>query len=389
MLKILRTVSLKNFLALFLIILACSAFFVVAVQREWMQDNLSAASAGEKAAYVCPMHPQETSDKPGSCSICGMALVKQETIKNVAILIFDGVQIIDYTGPYELFGQQHLNVYTVSEKLKPVTTSMDMSVNPSFDFSNAPEPNILLLPGGDVDPHLQNPAVIKWIQEQSRKAEHVLSVCNGAFFLAKAGLLDGLSATTFHGLIDDLKSAAPKTKIVTDQRFVDNGKIITSAGLSSGIDASIHLISKIYGMDRAKELALHLEYDWKPDSKYARANLADKYLRNFRVRDIPNTAEWQRVKNLGGLNEWEVQGTLKSSWTATELLKRFNEKLTQAKWTQTPAKASDPATTYWKFTGDHGEVWIGTLNVKPVENEPNRYTVTLCIQNSKSAASKI
>lgn len=134
--------------------------------------------------------------------------------RNLAILIFDGVQIIDYTGPYETFGHVYnndeaaFNIYTVSEKTNAITTSMGMSVNPKYSFENAPKPDVLLIPGGDVRGQLDNPNVIKWVKEKAEGAEVVLSVCNGAFILAKTGLLDGMEATTTAGLIPLLREAA-------------------------------------------------------------------------------------------------------------------------------------------------------------------------------------
>src|SRR3712207_3812828 len=97
--------------------------------------------------------------------------------RNLAILIFDGVQIIDYTGPYETFGHVHIgdghafNIYTVSEKTNPITTAMGMSVNPKYGFDNAPEPDVLLVPGGNIQGALDNPAVIKWVRDESQRAE--------------------------------------------------------------------------------------------------------------------------------------------------------------------------------------------------------------------------
>src|SRR4051794_13769053 len=89
------------------------------------------------------------------------AVVVEEPKMNVAILIFDGVQIIDYTGPYEVFGAAGLNVYTVSEKTEAITTNMGMSVNPKYNFDNHPKPDILLIPGGSVGKQLENPKVIQ------------------------------------------------------------------------------------------------------------------------------------------------------------------------------------------------------------------------------------
>lgn len=199
---------------------------------------------------------------------------------NIAILIFEGVQIIDYTGPYEVLAGHGRNVYTVAEKAAPLTTSGGMRVIPNYTFENQPVPDIIIVPGGGnsipgakgrgVGAQLDNQNVIKWIQDNARRVKYVMSVCNGAFLLARAGLLDGLEATTFHGMIEDLKAFAPKTKVVTDQRFVDNGKIITTAGLSSGIDGALHLIEKLDGKGWAQIAAYGLEYDWRPDSGYAR-----------------------------------------------------------------------------------------------------------------------
>src|SRR5207248_621771 len=145
-------------------------------------------------------------------------------------------------------------------------------------FADCPPADILLVPGGGgVRNAVANPTLIKWVQNQAQKSEHVMSVCTGAFILAKAGLLNGLSATTIAHAIDDLAQAAPNTKVVSDQRYVDNGKIITTAGLSAGIDGAFHLIAKLKGKGEAQVTALGMEYQWDPDSKFARAALADKY----------------------------------------------------------------------------------------------------------------
>src|SRR4029077_933761 len=224
-----------------------------------------------------PVRTQASSTQPSA--------PQQKVTRNLAILIFDGVQIIDYTGPYETFGHVYsdpgpaFNIYTVSERSGAITTSLGMSVNPKYNFDNAPEPDVLVVPGGDVRGQTENTKVISWIQEKSKRAEIVMSVCNGAYILAKAGLLDGLEATTTAGLISGLRQAAPKARIVNDRRFVDNGKIITTAGLSSGIDGSLHVIERLFGLGTAQMAALGMEYNWDPDSKFARAALADKYMR--------------------------------------------------------------------------------------------------------------
>jgi transcriptional regulator GlxA family with amidase domain len=191
--------------------------------------------------------------------------------KNLAILIFDDVEVLDFCGPLEVFliagGQENLslfNVYTVAEKPDPIMTRNGLSVNPRYTISNCPQPGILLVPGGQgTRREINNPVLIDWIKECSQKAELILSVCTGALLLAKAGLLEGLTATTHHTAIELLKEVAPNTKIESTKRFVDNGKIILSAGISAGIDMSLYVVAKLLGKEQALKTAQYMEYDWK------------------------------------------------------------------------------------------------------------------------------
>src|SRR5690242_2185485 len=155
---------------------------------------------------------------------------KEEKQVTVAIVLFEGVQIIDYSGPWEVLGQAGFKVFTVADKTEPLTTRFDQKVTPYYSFDNGPDADIILLPGGrGTSKAADNPRAINWIQEKAKNARYVMSVCTGAFLLARTGLLDGLTATTFHSAIPALAQAAPKTKIVYDQRYVDNGKVITTA----------------------------------------------------------------------------------------------------------------------------------------------------------------
>jgi transcriptional regulator GlxA family with amidase domain len=194
------------------------------------------------------------------------------TPRNVAILIFNDVELMDFCGPYEVFsitgrrdGSNPFNVYSVAEKPGPVTTSNNVSINPHHDFLNCPVPDIIIIPGGAGSrKEMDNPAVIDWVKGCAGKAELVLSVCTGALILAKAGLLEGLSATTHHNAFKLLREIAPNTNVHEDKRLVDNGRIILSAGISAGIDMSFHVVSKLVGEKYAVEAAYHMEYDWKP-----------------------------------------------------------------------------------------------------------------------------
>jgi transcriptional regulator GlxA family with amidase domain len=191
------------------------------------------------------------------------------TTRNVAIFMFDDVEVLDFAGPFEVFSvTSELNkdsrpfaVSTVAEHPGAVSARNGLNVNPHCTFSDCPPPDILIVPGGlGTRKLIDNSAVIKWIEDCSQTAELVLSVCTGSLLLAKAGLLEGLAATTHHGALDLLRELAPNTTIIENQRFVDNGKIITSGGIAAGIDMSLHVVGKLLGAAQAEQTAEHMEY---------------------------------------------------------------------------------------------------------------------------------
>jgi len=194
------------------------------------------------------------------------------TTRNLAILIFEGVEVLDFCGPFEVFSVANaftdppaFHVFTVAEKPGPVLTRGGLSVNPHHRLPDCPQPDLLLVPGGQGTRQEMNNAVLTdWIKARSQEAELVLSVCTGALLLAKAGLLDGLEATTHHGAIDLLREVAPKTTVHADRRFVDNGQVICSAGIAAGIDMSLHVVARLLGREVAEQTARQMEYPWQP-----------------------------------------------------------------------------------------------------------------------------
>jgi transcriptional regulator GlxA family with amidase domain len=190
--------------------------------------------------------------------------------RNLAILIFDDVEVLNFCGPFEVFSVASrfteppaFDVFTIAEKPRPIVTRGGLSVNPHHCVADCPRPNLLLIPGGQgTRREMNNPALIDWINDRSHEAELVLSVCTGALLLAKAGTLDGLEATTHHGAIDLLRQTAPKTIIHTDRRFVDNGQVICSAGIAAGIDMSLHVVGRLLGKEVAEKTAKQMEYPW-------------------------------------------------------------------------------------------------------------------------------
>lgn len=188
--------------------------------------------------------------------------------RHTAILLFDDVEVLDFAGPFEVFSVTNelhdyaiLDVYTVARNKVPVRARNGLSVNPDFSMAEAPRPAFLIVPGGyGTRQVLNQPDVISWIKEAAENAEKVMSVCTGSLLLAKAGLLEGLRATTHHQVLELLTQLAPNTQIVRGERFVDNGKIITSGGISAGIDMSLYVVELTYGEDAAEKTAAYMEY---------------------------------------------------------------------------------------------------------------------------------
>jgi len=190
--------------------------------------------------------------------------------RNVAIVIFDDVEVLDFCGPFEVFSVtgrtrevRPFNVYTVAETLASVMTRGGMSVNPRYSIVDCPPPDIVVVPGGyGTRRAMRSEALITWIRQMALRSEIIASVCTGSLVLGAAGLLDGLRATTHHSAFDLLREAAPAAHVLEDVRFVDNGAVVTSAGISAGIDMALHLVARLLGEDAAWETAHYMEYDW-------------------------------------------------------------------------------------------------------------------------------
>jgi transcriptional regulator GlxA family with amidase domain len=198
--------------------------------------------------------------------------------RNVAVLLFDDVEVLDFAGPFEVFsvtgkrdGSDPFNVYSVAEK--PIIRARNnLTITPTYTLQNCPQPDVLVLPGGGgkrpdrtlfgTRKEKTNQVLLEWIKEKSNNTELILSVCTGALLLANAGLMDGLRATTHHRALEELRGDAPNSTIVSDERIVDNETIIFSGGISAGIDASFHVVKKLLGEAVAKETAVYMEYNW-------------------------------------------------------------------------------------------------------------------------------
>ncbi len=197
-------------------------------------------------------------------------------LRNVAILLFDDVEVLDFAGPFEVFSvASELNEYkpfrvmTVAPEKRVVVAKNGLSLNPEHALNSNPTAEIVVIPGGIGSKQaMQDERVIQWVQKMAVEAEYVLSVCTGARILAKAGLLNGLPATTHHEALENVRELAPQVEWRADgdwreTRFVDTGKIITAGGISAGIDMSLYLVGKLLGRDKARATAEYMEYDAK------------------------------------------------------------------------------------------------------------------------------
>lgn len=233
------------------------------------------AQEGMAVAYVCPpcgdgSCDTQTYDKPGRCPHCNMTLIPESKLLNVAVFLYDGVEILDFSGPGEVFAASHFDgggfrVYTVAATKDPLVSQGFVHIQPQYSIDDCPKPDIIVLPGGNTGPSVDNEAVIQWVQQEAPDLTAALSVCTGAFILERAGLLRGKKATTFHNAIASLRERATETEVLENTRWVDNGKIITTAGVSAGIDGALHLVERLCGMEVAQATAHYMEYDkWDP-----------------------------------------------------------------------------------------------------------------------------
>ncbi len=199
----------------------------------------------------------------------------RQTTLHVAILVFPGVEVLDFAGPFEVFsvaarvtqrdtGRLPFKVSIVGASGAPVAARHGLGIVPHHSFADVPEVDLLIVPGGLMEQPLGDAATLDWVARSHRQAALTASVCTGAFVLAQLGILKGLSVTTHWSDIDDLRRGYPDLDVQDCATFVDQGAIVTSAGISAGIGMSLHLVQRILGAAAAVSTARQMEYDWEP-----------------------------------------------------------------------------------------------------------------------------
>jgi transcriptional regulator GlxA family with amidase domain len=190
---------------------------------------------------------------------------KKKTNWKVAIVLYNRVELLDFAGPGEVFaaaGQGRFKVFTVAGSKRPILSQGFLTVEPKYSIDDCPKPDIVVIPGGDSSVLRKDKKMMEWLQTTAKDADLVMSVCTGAFALADLGLLDGKEATTHWSGIKMLKKRYPKINVRNDQRIVDTGRTVTTAGVSAGIDGALYVVSKLCGMDTARRTARYMEYNW-------------------------------------------------------------------------------------------------------------------------------
>ncbi len=187
-------------------------------------------------------------------------------VRNVAILLYQGVELLDFAGPGEVFSSNDaFHVYTVAESKKPLLSRGFVTIDPEFSIDDAPKPDIVVIPGGGVRSLLDSERAMAWLHTAIANDELTTSVCNGAYALAKDGSLDGKRATTHWHAVEGLRKAAPKVTVVPEVRYIDEGRVMTTAGVSAGIDGALHIVQRLLGDEEAWRSARYMMYAWEPE----------------------------------------------------------------------------------------------------------------------------
>jgi transcriptional regulator GlxA family with amidase domain len=205
--------------------------------------------------------------------------------KRVGIVLFEDIEVLDFCGPFEVFCATRLNedkrreepspfeVCLVAEYAGPVTTAGNMKVTPHYTFENCPALHILVVPGGwGTRKELKNPTMLEWLRERAGEVETLTSVCTGSMLLGFAGLLNGRHATTHWRSLNWMRDAFPEVTVEFQKHVVEDGNLVTSAGISAGIDMALMVVARYFGEKIARETARHMEYPY-PDSNERRIRL--------------------------------------------------------------------------------------------------------------------
>jgi putative intracellular protease/amidase len=209
--------------------------------------------------------------------------------RQVAIVVYPGVELLDFAGPGEVFsaaGNGAFAVFTVAASRGEITSQGFVKITPDYAIDTAPRPDLIVIPGGGVGALYEDGKMMAWLKKSAATAEITMSVCNGALVLARAGLLDGQEATTHWGSLPALRKFA-KITVRADARFTDGGRVVTTQGVSAGIDGALHVVERLLGAEPAWSAAHYMMYRWEPATL---STAAKEELRPWIEQDWPAVA---------------------------------------------------------------------------------------------------
>ncbi|WP_350284778.1 DJ-1/PfpI family protein [uncultured Croceitalea sp.] len=241
---------------------------------------------------------------------------------NVALFLYEGVELLDFSGPGEVMAAAsyytdvyHFNVYTVAKE-KELTSQGFLKITPNYDLNNAPKTDILILPGGFAGESINDVKTQEWMNSQLDKTSHVLTVCSGVYFLENPGKLNDIKITSHHKIIPFLKESLGAENVMEDVKYVDSGKIITSAGVSSGIEGALWTVARIAGYEVANRTARYMEYpQWNfsvGHTTYDLMSKTDNYLKpgnkeipDFGILDVAGHLAYEKGNSAAALKYFE------------------------------------------------------------------------------------
>ena len=308
-------------------------------------------------------------------------------VVHVAFAVTAGANVIDLAGPWEVFQdatvpepgarmdeQSPFRLYTVSDKREPVAMTGGLRVMPDYTFDDAPIPDIVV-----IGAQRGSDAMLTWLRRVSEHAT-VMSVCTGAFKLAKAGLLDGKAATTHHDFYDSFASSFPRVRLERGRRWVEaSPTVFTAGGLTSGIDLALHLVATLYGDAAAGRTAAYMEHGgngWKDPAATTVAAVAtgpdnasmiraDHYLPNLELGD---DVQVRNLQSDGGVDHWKAEILITSSLATDQLFRRLGRQLEDGgRWKlETAISTVDRVTRgSWTFRDERGRLWRGEMRLEP------------------------
>lgn len=289
----------------------------------------------------------------------------QEDRPNVAILVYDGVQVIDHAVPFEVFGQFSLNnVYLVAADRDPISTYMGMQVVPNYSFADAPMPDVLVLPGGDAGEAQSNQDIVAWVDRIADEAEHVLTICTGIFFLAENNILSGKQITTWYDRQEELQRMVPEAEVVSDRVVVESGKLVSSAGL--GVDGALRVLTHLHGKAWTEVVRLNMEHQPIPDEHHVpRAELADMKLPGAVYSAFPwRDAELLRYE--GDRDHWNMDWRFNSGEPLDSLIEQFRGALdSEDNWNIVSDETSrDGWASQWTIEGTGESGWWSKIRLR-------------------------